>query len=44
MAVDQSSRFRARLRACWLTQAESGWAVEGLKQIRRLPSSMNTRT
>ena len=24
-------------------QAESGWAVDGLTKIRRLPSSMNTR-
>src|SRR5450756_2112518 len=33
----------ARFRACWVTQAESGCAVAGLRWIRRLPSSMNTR-
>jgi hypothetical protein len=40
----RASSPRARLRACWVTQAESGCAVEGLTWIRRLPSSMNTRT
>jgi len=44
IAVDRSSRFRARLRACWLTHAESGWTVEALRWIRLLPSSMNSRT
>ena len=40
----RASRPSARLRACWVTQVESGCAVEGLTWIRRLPSSMNTRT
>jgi hypothetical protein len=40
----RASSPSARLRACWVTQAESGCTVEGLTWIRRLPSSMNTRT
>src|SRR5450756_1659589 len=40
----RASSPRARLRACWVTHAESGCAVAGLTWIRRLPSSMNTRT
>jgi hypothetical protein len=42
--VVRASSPSARLRACWVTHVESGCAVEGLTWIRRLPSSMNTRT
>ena len=31
-------------RVCWVAHAESGWAVEGLRWIHRLPSSMQRRT
>jgi hypothetical protein len=44
MAGELPSRSITRFRACWVTQAESGCAVAGLRKIRRLPSSMNTRT
>ena len=40
----RASSPRARLRACWVTHVESGCAVALLRWIRRLPSSMNTRT
>ncbi len=43
IAVERSSSSMARFRACWVTHAESGCAVDGLTEIRRLPSSMNTR-
>ena len=43
-AGDRPSSRSARLRACWVTHAESGCTVDGLTWIRRLPSSMNTRT
>jgi hypothetical protein len=41
---ERPSSAMARFRACWVTHAESGCAVEELTWIRRLPSSMNTRT
>src|SRR5215218_270875 len=35
---------RRRLRACWATQAPSGWAVTPAKWTRRVPSSMKNNT
>jgi len=37
IAGERPSRLRARFRACWVTQVESGCAVEGLRWIRRHP-------
>jgi hypothetical protein len=44
IADERSSSAMARFRACWVTHAEFGCAVAGLRWIRRLPSSMNART
>jgi hypothetical protein len=30
--------------ACWVTQAESGWAVEAVTKTRLVCNSMNIRT
>ena len=40
----RSPSTRRRLRACWVTQAQSGWAVTPAKWTRRVSSSMKNST
>src|SRR6266540_1997833 len=40
----RSPSISSRLRACWATQAPSGWAVTPARQTRRVSSSMKNST
>lgn len=42
--AESSSRTIVRFRACWVTHAESGWAVTPARCTLRLESSMKKRT